>query len=398
VNVIERTIRRIDGLQQRHTILGFPFAVVKKFGDDRAGNLSALVAYYGFFSLFPLLLVFVTVLGFVLQNNPEAQQKILDSALAQFPIIGDQIEQNLGSLTGSGVTLVIAVLLTLWGGLGVMNAMQNAMNTIWDVPRRDRPNFVKTRVRALLMLALLGTASVVSAVVAGLTAATSGTAFGFWSGLVLSLVLNLGVFLLAFRILAARKLSWGDVFPGAALAAVGWLVLQMLGGLIVSHQLRTASQVYGLFAIVIGLLAWMALGATITLYAAEVNVVLKERLWPRSLVQPPLSEADRRAYRRAAIAEERRPEESVTVRFETETADEAVRSDRTERERIRDVVQPDAATADEHAEREREGEGSAPPTPDTNADADRDGGGDGAERQPDGEGVPSPRPDAPAER
>jgi YihY family inner membrane protein len=343
VNVIERTTRRVDGFQQRHTVLAFPFAVVKKFGDDQAGMYASLIAYYGFFSLFPLLMVFTTVLGFVLQGNEEAQQTILDSALAQFPVIGDQISKNVHSITGSGLTLVVGVLLTLWGGLGVMNAMQTGMNRVWDVPLRDRPNFWKSRVRALIMLVLLGTAAVASAIIAGISAAGASAGLTVTGGYALSLALNLGVFLLSFRILTARKLSWGDVFPGACVAAVAWLLLQILGGYIVGHQLQSASQVYGVFAIVIGLLAWMALGAQVTLYAAEVNVVRKERLWPRSLVQPPLSEADQKAYRRAAIQEERRPEESVKVRFDEESPAEAEHADRSERERVRDVEERDAS-------------------------------------------------------
>src|SRR3954451_4499701 len=343
MNVIERTMRRVDGFQQRHTVVAFPFAVVKKFGDDQAGMYASLIAYYGFFSLFPLLMVFTTVLGFVLQGNEQAQQKILDSALAQFPVIGDQISQNIHSLTGSGVTLVVGILLTLWGGLGVMNAMQTGMNRVWDVPLRDRPNFWKSRIRALLMLLLLGSAAVASAVVAGVTAAAAGAGLVVTGGYLLSLALNLGVFLLSFRILTARKLSWGDVFPGACVAAVAWLLLQILGGYIVGHQLQSASEVYGVFAIVIGLLAWMALGAQVTLYAAEVNVVRKERLWPRSLVQPPLSKGYQRTYRRAAIQEERRPEESVKVQFDHESEDQAAHEDHKERERVRDVEEQDAS-------------------------------------------------------
>jgi YihY family inner membrane protein len=340
MNAIERTMRRVDAFQQRHSAVGFPFAVVKKFGDDQAGNLAALIAYYGFFSLFPLLLVFVTVLGFVLQGNSGLEGSILKSALAQFPIIGDQIRRNIHSINGSGAALAVGILGTLWGGLGVMQAMQTAMNRVWNVPIRERPNFWKARVRALLMLVLLGAASISSAAVAGIAAAAGGSLVFKIGGYVLSLALNLGVFMLAFRILTARKLTWGDVFPGAMVAAVGWLVLQAVGGYIVGHQLKSASQVYGLFAMVIGLLAWMSLGAQLTLYAAEINVVRKERLWPRNLVQPPLSDADRRAYRRYAIAEERRPEEDVRVRFEEESADESRREDRQERELIEDVEEP----------------------------------------------------------
>ncbi|HEX9374687.1 MAG TPA: YihY/virulence factor BrkB family protein [Actinomycetota bacterium] len=340
MNPVERAIRAVDGFQQRHTVLAFPFAVVKKFGDDEAGHLAALLAYYGFFSLFPLLLVMVTVLGFVLQGNSDLQDSVLHSALAQFPVIGDQIRSNVHSLSGSGLSLAVGIAGTLWGGLGVMNAMQAAMNRVWDVRKRDRPNFWKSKIRALMMLALLGVAAVASAVVAGIVSAGGHSPFTVAGGVVLSLALNLGVFLLAFRILTARNLTWGDVLPGAAVAAVAWVVLQTAGGYIVGHQLKSASQVYGLFALVIGLLAWMYLGAQVTLYAAEVNVVRKERLWPRSLVQPPLSRGDKDTYRRAAIAEERRPEESVSVRFDDEVDGEAHEADGRQRERIQDVEKP----------------------------------------------------------
>src|SRR5436190_12510858 len=184
MNAIERTMRRVDGFQQRHAVVAFPFAVVKKFGDDQAGMYASLIAYYGFFSLFPLLMVFTTVLGFVLEGNESAQQKILDSALAQFPVIGDQISNNIHSINGSGVTLLVGLVLTLWGGLGVMNAMQTGMNRVWDVPLRDRPNFWKSRIRALLMLVLLGTAAVASAIIAGIAGAGASagwTLTGFYA-------------------------------------------------------------------------------------------------------------------------------------------------------------------------------------------------------------------------
>src|SRR4051812_33914187 len=117
----QRVLARVDRLQRRHAPLAVPFAVVKKFGEDQAGNLAALVAYYSFFSIFPLLLVFVTVVGFVLQDNVEAQTKLLDSALSQFPIVGDQIKDNMGAMQGNGLALLIGVLAALWGGLGAID-------------------------------------------------------------------------------------------------------------------------------------------------------------------------------------------------------------------------------------------------------------------------------------
>ena len=111
-------LRAVDDLQQRHPRLSFPAAVVKKFGDDQAGQLAALIAYYAFVSLFPLLLVFVTVLGFVLQGNPSAQESILNSTLSQFPIIGTQLQHNVHSLTGSAGALAIGLVGLATGGAG----------------------------------------------------------------------------------------------------------------------------------------------------------------------------------------------------------------------------------------------------------------------------------------
>jgi membrane protein len=317
VKIIDRSIRRIDGFQQGHAVLAFPIAAFKKFGDDQAGNLAALIAYYGFFSLFPLLLTFVSLLGLLLRNNPDLQASILSSALRDFPVIGEQIARNVHALTGGGITLAIGIAGTLWAGLGVTNAAQNAMNKIWDVPRKAWPNFFKSRGRGLLMLAILGTLTVGSTFLSGLAASGGPGALGVALGIAASFVVNLALFLIAFRVLTVRDLTWGDVLPGALVAAVLWTVMQSLGGYYVTHQIKNASDVYGTFALVIGLLVWLYLGAQVTLLCAEVNVVKKERLWPRSLLQkPPLAEADRRTMTRGAKVEERIPEETVHARFE----------------------------------------------------------------------------------
>ena len=104
--------------------------------------------------------------------------------------------------------------------------------------------------------------------------------------MLISLVLNVGVFWLSFRIATAWKVPWRDLRIGAAIAAVCWQVLQVVGGYVVSHQLHRASELYGTFGIVLGLLAWLFLQAEVTLYAAEVDVVLARRLWPRSYCPP----------------------------------------------------------------------------------------------------------------
>jgi len=311
----EKLLRRADRQHQRRAWIAFPYAVIKKFGDDQAGNLAALIAYYGFLSLFPLMLVLVTLLGMLLHNNPELQDAIQASALANFPVIGEEISNNVHSLRGSGLALGIGLALALWAGLGVVKVLQTAMNAVWNVPYRHRPNVWVSLLRAMLMLVVLGVITIASAAAGSLGATTDSWLIGI-AGIAISVMLNLIIFLLAFRILTTEDVTWGDVFPGAMVAALSWTVLQALGGYIVSHQLQGASDTYGTFAIVIGLLAWIYLGAQMTLLAAEVNVVRKRRLWPRAIAQPPLTEADERALRSYAEQEERRPEEYISVRID----------------------------------------------------------------------------------
>src|SRR5262245_39904234 len=283
MKAIDAAMRRVDSVQRRHAWLAFPVAVFKKFGDDEGGNLSALIAYYGFLSLFPLLLVFVSVLGIVLRNNEELQRRILDTALSNFPVIGTQIGENVHALAGNGVVLAVGILATLWAGLGVTAAAQTAMNRVWDVPRARRPNFFSSRLRGLAVLAFLGTLIILSTLLSGLgVSGVPSIVFQvLWIGA--SLVLNLGLFLVAFRILTARSLSTREVVPGAVVAAVLWTSLQSLGGYLITHQIANATDVYGTFALVIGLLFWLYLGAEITVLSAEINAVRAGRLWPRSL-------------------------------------------------------------------------------------------------------------------
>lgn len=320
MNPAQKALEGVDRFQQRRRWLAFPYAVVKKSGDDQAANLAALVAYYGFFSLFPLMLVFVTILGIALRGNVSLQQSLANSALANFPVIGADISKNIHSLQGGGLALAIGIALTLWSGLGVVKVMQTAMNTVWNVPYKYRPNFLLATLRALIMLVVLGVITVASAA-AGSAGAGSDTWWWAVIGILVSLALNFVLFMLAFRILTAEDVSWADVRPGAIVGAVAWTLLQALGGYYVGHQLKGASNTYGTFAVVIGLLAWIYLGAQITLLAAEINVVKKRRLWPRGMVQPPLTEADARALTHYAKQEERRPEEEVIVDIREDRVD-----------------------------------------------------------------------------
>jgi YihY family inner membrane protein len=314
--VLAKVRNAVDRFQQRHTPLAFLYAVVKKFGEDRAGQQAALLAYYGFFSLFPLMLVGVTLLGILLRNNPDLQGKLLDSALTQFPIIGEEIRKNVHGLAKAGAGLFIGIAGALWGGLGGLKALQNSMDHVWDIPVRRQANTIRQILRALMMLGVLIVFAAVSTGLTGLGSVTESLGF-FGRALTLGLgaLVNFGIFLIIFKLMTVADVTWRDVLPGAIVAGVGWSLLQTAGNVLVERQLTNASELYGFFGIVLGLLSWMYLGAQLTLYAAEINVVLKTRAWPRSLSSDNLTEADKRMLARHAESEERVEQEDVQVRF-----------------------------------------------------------------------------------
>jgi membrane protein len=314
-----RSIARLDRFQQRHPALGFPLAVRQKFADDQGGYLAASVTYYAFFSIFPLLLVLVTLLGYALEGDPDLQRRVLDSALADFPVIGPQLQSNVHSLRGSVPALAVGIGVAVWAGTGVALALENALDHIWGVPIRRRVNPLLARVRALAWIAVLGGVTLVATVLASASAfATYGPAARAVA-LIASFGINLVVFLAVFRVLTSHSPSWRDVLPGALVAAVAWEILSTVGGFIVDRQLRHASSTYGVFAIVIGMLSWLYLAANVTLVSAEINVVASRRLWPRSfsvLTEQPLTDGDESALRQRAGVEERRADEDVQVQFE----------------------------------------------------------------------------------
>ncbi|HYJ61853.1 MAG TPA: YihY/virulence factor BrkB family protein [Actinomycetota bacterium] len=318
--IVQRMLRRADDVQRAHPTMAFPFAVIKKFGDDRASQLAALIAYYGFFSLFPLLLVFATVAAFVLAGDPDLQQRLIDSILEQFPVVGTEIgeviDESVRQLSGSPLALTIGIVGALWTGTAVVAAAQRAMDDIWDVPRAERPGLLGRVVRAFLLFFVFAASILLSTFLT-----EAGTATGLGHVLVrgisiVGLVLvSVAVFAFAYRVLTVATIAWRQVLPGAVVAAIGWTALLLVGQWIVERQIGRASAVYGLFATVIGLLAWIYLAAQLFLVAGEVNVVRARRLWPRSLAPASLAPQDREVL--AGQAEEQRalPEERVDVTF-----------------------------------------------------------------------------------
>jgi YihY family inner membrane protein len=322
--------QRLDALQRRYHVLGFPLAVLYKFFDDQGNYLAALIAYYGFLSFFPLLLLLSSILGYTLSGDPELQQRVLDSALSQFPVIGQQLASPAG-LQGNATGVVVGIVGSLYGGMGVAQAFQYAMNTAWDVPIVHRPNPFLARLRSLLLLAAGGIAVITTTILAGLGAATVVGGLDLGVGLqlvsvVLSVLINAGVLMLVFRIATARRLSLRDTAPGAVCAALIWLLLQSFGAAYIGRVVNGASATNGVFALVLGMLAWIYLSAFTVMLCVEINVVRAKHLYPRALLTPftddvDLTRGDARAYTDAATAQRAKGFQSVDVSFKGEGRD-----------------------------------------------------------------------------
>jgi membrane protein len=269
---IARLVDRFDRYQQRHAWLGFLIAVQRKYADDNAGYLAAIVTYYAFFSLFPLLLVAATVLGFVLHGHARLQHEIGDSVLAQLPIVGHDLRVH--ALTGSGVALAVGITTSLWAGTSVFVAASDVAADLWGVPRVRRPGFLRTRARALLLLLVLGGGAVV---------ATALSALDDPRSIGISLVCDFALFWVGSRLLTAGDIAWRKLAAAAAAASIAWELLQSGGVIYVRYVLTMASNTYGTFAVVIGLLSFIYLSVSVAVVLTEVNVVASQHLWPRSL-------------------------------------------------------------------------------------------------------------------
>ena len=280
----EPRIGRVDAFQRRHTVLGFPVAVIYKFVDDQGIYLTALLAHYAFISLFPILLIGVTILGFVLGNDAGLRDSLISTALEQVPVLGDQLGEQIRSFEGSGFGLLFGFLGLLYGALGVAQAGQNALNLMWSVQRNLRPNPVAARLRSLGLLTVFGT---------GVLATSALTVAGGFSDedllnaavvIPVSMVANAALVAVLFRYGTTYPQRLRTVAPGAVIAGVLVHLLQLGGTYLLSSSLSRASALYGLFGVALGVITWITLQALVLVFCAEINVVLHRRLWPRALL------------------------------------------------------------------------------------------------------------------
>ncbi len=298
-----RTVDRVDTFQQRHAVTALPSAVLRKYSDDRAGRLAAQISHSAFLAVFPMVLVLLTIVGIVLQGNQSLQNDVIDSALHQFPVLGADLRHNVQQLSSSSnkVALAIGLVWLLYGATRLSRNSQVMMAVVWGVDRDDLPDFWHWIPRAVGFLAVLGLGFLVGGALAGLGAFGRLGPLSAWVGFVAAVAVNVAMYWAAFIIVLRPPDGDASLWPGAVIGGLGWSVLQAVGALLVNHQLRHLSNLYGTFASVLGLIWWIALGAMVTVYAAEINVVLTRSLWPRSFRRSRDLRADRGAPPTAGV-------------------------------------------------------------------------------------------------
>lgn len=313
-------VERIDRFQQRHTVVGFPLACIYKFTDDSGNYLAAVLTYYTFVSIVPLLLLASTALSVLLLGHPDLQRYVLKTAVSQFPVVGQHLENPHG-LAGNPASVIVGIVAAVYGGLGAAQAVQFAANTAWHVPRNSRRNPFKARARSLLLITTTGLGMLVAVIGSAIVHAVLG---GSWllrlGGFAVSTAVAVGIILLAYRLAPTRRAPWRALVPGAVVAGLLLQAIQGLGFLYVGHVLRHASATSGVFATFIGLLAYVYLVAFVLVLGMEVCVVRADHLWPRAVLTPftdsvVLTRADESAYTAQARAQRAKGFEEIDVSF-----------------------------------------------------------------------------------
>lgn len=292
MKLIDSILKKTDGIQQKSKVIGFTHAVIKKYSEDDAGYQAALITYYGFLSLFPLLLVMVSLLDKFAQGNDAFRAKVIEGLGGYLPLIGPQLEQNIHVSDKSGIALFIGIIFTIYGARGVADAFRYALNTIWRIPKSKRPGFPKAQLRSIALIVVGGTGLIVTAILAGF-ATSLGHLFIFKIlSVVLSLCLLILIFSFLFRVGGSGVPSNKDVLLASAISSIGIVILQGFGGYLITNQLKNLNDLYGTFAIVLGLLFWIYLQVQVVMYAVEISIVHRYNLYPRSLTGKNLTKAD----------------------------------------------------------------------------------------------------------
>jgi YihY family inner membrane protein len=336
--------KKLDAFQRRHLVASFLYAVQKKYADDNGGYLAALVTYYCFLSIFPLLLAAFTITAYALSGDQSAVTS-LQRHVTSYPIIGPATRDLVGKkLQGSPAAIVVGVLVLVWGAMGLAQSAEFTMQQAWNVPSKQKPRFGARLVRGLGWYALIGVGATASTFLTSLGSVLSWAGGPVLSALI-AVAFNVAFFLASFRVLTPSETATRDLVPGAVFGSVCWTFLTGIGiGL--AHKLAHSNQLYGSFASVLGLLAILYLTARLTIYGIEANVVRAQHLWPRSLTGEELEPADRRQLINLAKREERLASMAISVEFyepnnSTDMASAAARTSGSESDPTNTATRPE---------------------------------------------------------
>lgn len=316
MNILQKTITWLDSYQRGHKFVGFPLAVFKKYGEDQAGHQAALLAYYGFLAIFPLLLVLTTVLKVSIRDDAVLRAKIIEGATKYFPVVGTELQQSVHTLGSTGWILAIGTLLVLFGARGFADVVRSGINHIWQVPYSRRSGFPHGMLKSFAIILVGGAGLILAPLLSGYAVSVGGHG---WISRIFALLITLAIlylmFLILVRIALPTKIPLSHLRPAAIISTVGLVLLQIGGNYVVTHELRHLNSLYGTFAIVLGLLFWLYLQAQLFFYAIETASVRALRLWPRALDQNHLTVQDKKALRIYIERGNFSRDAAVTVKF-----------------------------------------------------------------------------------
>jgi uncharacterized BrkB/YihY/UPF0761 family membrane protein len=320
------TSRMVDRLQANHGLIAFSYAAFKKYADDEGSRLAALLAYYSFISIFPLLIAGFALLNTLLVDHPEYVERLVAEIVP--PEYQTQVINAYESLPSGGPAFAVALIgLVLAGTAGVFS-MYAMVNQVFCVPYRFRYGFGPRYIRVLLMVVLMGIGVLV--VTVGSTLVVNLTGFAFAQRAAVSFLLWLvasGLLYFAATSLTRRKLTFAEVGLGAGLGGLAMTTIIGLGSALLGRFITSSSAVYGVFGTVVGIFSVLFLVSNAIVFSFEISAVRAWQLWPRGVDINLLFPADERAYALLTLMDERMPSQRNGVAFDATGHDDPRRAD-----------------------------------------------------------------------